>query len=153
LLNKADMNIPCPMNSYMLRRDNPAVQEEMLNGMDCTASDLFPPGRKRAEIFANISSYQTPIPQNSRHRCMNCAKSFNSNAFTSVFLNNEKYNCRMCGRLVCDDCIYATDYTLSQLPPILLEGNNAPTDVSLSSPVKLCIVCQPILVENFGLEN
>lgn len=153
LSNKADMNIPCPMNSYMLRRDNPAFQEEMLDGMDCTASDLFPPGRKRAEIFANISSYQTPIPQNSRHRCMNCAKSFNSNPFTSVFLNTEKYNCQMCGRLLCDGCIYAKEYTLSQLPPTLLEGNNAPTEISLTSSVKLCIVCQPILVENFGLAN
>lgn len=153
LLNKADMNIPCPMNSYMLRRDNPAVEEEMLDGMDCTASDLFPPGRKRAEIFANISSFQTPIPLNSRHRCMNCAKSFSTNSFTSVFLKDEKYNCRMCGRLICNDCVYLSDYTLSQLPSFLREGNDAPKDISLSSTVKLCVVCQPILVENFGLES
>jgi hypothetical protein len=138
----------------MLRRDNPAVEEEILNGMDCTASDLFPPGRKRAEIFANISSYQTPIPMNSRNHCMNCAKSFQINSFTSVFLNHEKFNCRMCGRLVCDDCVYRSgDYTLAHLPSFLLEGNEAPRDVPINTPIYLCIVCQPILVENFGLQN
>lgn len=120
--------------------------------MECTASDLFPPGRKRAEIFAHISSYQPPIPLNSRQRCMNCAKLLNQSNVLNVFLN-EKFNCRMCGRLVCNECIYPGDYYLGELPSMLSEGNDAPKDIPSTTNVKLCIVCQPILVENYGLNN
>jgi ankyrin repeat protein len=139
LQNRADMNIPCRMNSYMLRRDNPSEEEQLVDGMDCTASDLFPPGRKRAEIFAHISSIQTPISPSSRMRCMNCAQNFPQGFFSA-----SKVNCRMCGRLVCSDCLVSEELTVSDLPSFLMDSSSDPL-----SSISLCIVCYPILVENF----
>jgi ankyrin repeat protein len=135
----ADMNIPCAMNSYLLRRGNHSEEESQVDGMDLTASDLFPPGRKRNEIFAHISSRQTPVDLESRTRCMNCAVSVKGGFFSQT-----KFNCCMCGRVVCEDCTDKLHVVKAdRAPPFLcaLPGEDL---------LHVCIVCGPIIAENYG---
>jgi len=141
LQNNADMNLPCAMNSYLLRRGNSSEEESVVDGMECTASDLFPPGRKRAEIFAYISAPQTPIPHDSRQSCMNCGVKFSR----SSFFSNSKINCRMCGRLICSACVSSIEFLLEDLPSFLVSSMYDDT----LSQFKMCIVCGPIIIENF----
>lgn len=134
----ADMNIPCAMNSYLLRRGNHSEEEGQVDGLDLTASDLFPPGRRRNEIFAYISCRQTPVDRESRSRCMNCAGSIKGGFFSHV-----KINCGMCGRVVCEECTDRQNVVRAdRAPPFLVcePGDDL---------IQVCIVCGPIIAENY----
>ena len=138
LQHKADMNIPCSMNSYLLRRGNHSEEEHQVDGLDCTASDLFPPGRRRSEIFAYINSKQSPVDLESRNRCMNCADSLKSG-----FFSRAKTNCGMCGRVVCEECVSKQHVVKSDRAPPFVANSDG------ESVVEVCIVCGPILAENY----
>lgn len=136
--NGADINIPCAMNSALLRRRDRADSDviiEFMDLQDCTASDLMPRSARNT-LFPYISQPQTWIDGDSRDRCMNCAAMFPEsnifNPFASV-----KGHCRHCGRIVCPDCT-PTTVPRDILPPFL---KNAVSD----SNVKVCRVCYPIL--------
>jgi ankyrin repeat protein len=143
----ADMNIPCPMSSYMLQegfgRDVTAAG--LIELEDCTASDLMQ-RQIRSILFCSICVAQTEIPFDSRDRCMNCANAFNDRAnstgsftFAGLMSNNNggRVHCRHCNRVTCTEC---TNKTLprSSMPPFIQETCS-------DRDLKLCFVCYDIL--------
>lgn len=138
-----DMNIPCPMDCYLLSK---GYRRDVVNGMkksvkDCTMSDLLPkPPRLR--VFSAICSLQTEIPDDSRDRCMNCGSSFTG---FFVGLISGKHHCRHCRRLLCSECCHA-ELPRSCFPDFVL-------DVYSESTLKACVVCEKVLIARADAEG
>lgn len=102
-----DLNIPCPMNSLMLQQGTAysSNAENFLVKSECTASDLMP-RKARSQLFPCICVPQTHIPPESRDHCMNCGAMFRDLRTRSLlsFLSSGKHHCRMCNRVICQDC-------------------------------------------------
>jgi ankyrin repeat protein len=72
-----DLNIPCPMNCYMLSHNVlfNSARDEFIKKSECTASDLLP-RKARSMLFPYICVMQTLIPSEQRDHCMNCGEMF-----------------------------------------------------------------------------
>jgi ankyrin repeat protein len=141
-----DMNIPCPMSSFMLQegfgRDITAAG--MIELEDCTASDLMQ-RQMRPVLFSSICVAQTEIPFESRDRCMNCANVFDdrSNSTSSFSFglrtpsNGGRLHCRLCNRVTCQECTNKS-VSRSMMPSFI-------TEVCSERDMKLCNVCYQII--------
>jgi ankyrin repeat protein len=138
----ADMNLPCPMDSYMLQygdQNGKKISSKMGIFQDCTTTDLMPRG-VRSTLFACISSYQTPIPSISRDRCMNCAALFQDDILSILKFSTGKHHCRYCNRLICQEC--SPKFISRDLMPSFI------TDINPESSLRACVVCYDILKDN-----
>ena len=138
----ADMNLPCPMDSYMLQygeQNGKKISSKMGIFQDCTTSDLMPRA-VRPTLFKSIRSYQTHIPSDSRDRCMNCASLFQEDLYILLTFSTGKHHCRYCNRLICQDC--STKSIPREMMPSFITNYNS------ESKCRVCIVCYDILNEN-----
>jgi ankyrin repeat protein len=157
-----DLNLPCPMNSYLIRQDDEMTMEEKSNAFDAsqevTASDLMPRSMREL-LFCYICAPQTQIPCNKRDNCMNCGNPFDS-VFESVKseggdaaspdgLYSRSYstqgrhatsrlNCAHCNRVVCDSCSGK-----------IISRNDMPDFIrneSQESNFNVCLPCHSVLM-------
>jgi ankyrin repeat protein len=138
----ADMNVPCPMDSYMLQygeQNGKKISSKMGIFQDCTTTDLMPRG-VRSSLFSCINSYQTPIPTVSRDRCMNCAALFQDDILSMFKFSTGKHHCRYCNRLICQEC--SPKYISRELMPSFITDSNPEINM------RVCLVCYDILKVN-----
>jgi ankyrin repeat protein len=144
----ADMNLPCPISSFLLCDWLSAEKEKKKSTVDLsaveqvTASDLMD-SKMALRLFSSIRTPQTPIPTHSRYRCMNCRELLTSSPSSQSFsFSSGGYgtDCKHCNRVVCKNCV--TKLPKSAIPEFI-------TEAQFDGSVRVCVVCYEVLISDF----